>query len=380
MTHQQHRGVPVVVPEGEALSRLLDRVDDSRLAQKLLANLSGTARDGMLRLFARLYQAGLEDGIDNAIEQRPAPARPRPSAPSQPRDPEETAVDRQGVGVRSPVQAVVERYRNSKLTLPHPPDVAVRLNRILEDPDFDIGSVVELVRVDPALTAKVMSLASSPAYSAGRAPRALNDAVMRLGSRELTKYLMALCNRRLFAFQSEWSADRLRDLWHHSLATAILAEQLAGEVEGLAPTQVFLHGLLHDVGRAILVQIFDELESDPQYQGAFTEDEIERTVDGLHGQFGAALLRKWHFDDSFGEVAMFHHQPAKSFAHQNIVSVVSLADAVACHAGFGLEHSGIPEGEPAGHASACYLGIDAAAIEFATHQMKRSYEAMVDLT
>ncbi len=378
-----HRGVSVVIPAGDALTSLLDRADESGSARRLLAGLSGAARDGMLKLFARLYQAGVEDGIDRAIElrgsQAPAPFAP-PELGCEPSG-APVAMPPPTRGLRSPVQAVVERYRTSELTLPSPPDIAIRLNRILEDPDFEISAIVELVQNDPSLTAQVMTLAGSPAFStSGRAPGSLSDAVMRLGSRELTKYLLAVCNRRLFVSRSEWSTDALRDLWQHSLAAAILSEQLASEVEGLAPSVVFLHALLHDIGRAVLVQIFDEMAAEPEYQGAFGPEEISRTIDGLHGQFGSALLQKWRFAESYSEVAMFHHTPHKSFSHQNLVAVVGLADVIACRLGFGNEHLDFVGSDLSEHPSARHLQLTTAQIDFASQQMRRSYEALVGVT
>jgi len=370
-----HRGVSIDVPEGDALTTLLDRADETGAARRLLAGLSGAARDGMLKLFARLYQTGVEDGIDRSMELRGT----MPAPPSVPSTGPASAAPPAGQ-MRSPVQAVVERYRSSELTLPSPPDVAMRLNRIVEEADFEIASVVELVRSEPTLTAKVMGLASSPAYSlSGKTPRSLNDAVMRVGSRDLTKFLMALCNRRVFAARGEWSAEALRDLWHHSLATAILSELLADDVPGLVPAQLFLHGLLHDIGRAVLVQIFDEMSADPEYEGAFGAEEIARTIDGLHGQFGSALLQKWRFADSFTEVAMFHHTPQKSFAHQNVVAVVALADVVAGRLGFGGEAHDFASANLADHPSARHLGLSAEQIDYASQQMRRSYDSMVDV-
>lgn len=375
-----HRGVSVVIPDGPALTSLLDRADDSGSARRLLAGLSGAARDGMLKLFARLYQAGVEDGIDRAIELRgTAPPQIGPPAPVRRSSGAPAAAPPAGE-LRSPVQAVVERYRSSELTLPSPPDMAIRLNRLVDDPNFEVSSVVDLVRSEPTLTANVMALGGSPAYStSGRPPGSLSDAVMRIGSRELTRFLLALCNRRLFVSPSEWSADALRDLWQHSLATALLAEQLAAEVEGLVPAQTFLHGLLHDVGRAVLIQIFDEMAAEPDAD-AYAQDEIVRTIDGLHGQFGAALLQKWRFAESYSEVAMFHHTPQKSFAHQNIVAAVGLADVVACRLGFGSEQHDFVGADLVEHPSARHLQLTSTQIDYASQQMRRSYESMVDAT
>ena len=70
----------MVVPSGEALGSLLDRADESGAARQLLSSLSGPARDGMMKLFARLYRAGMEDGVDRALELSEEDAPPEPEA------------------------------------------------------------------------------------------------------------------------------------------------------------------------------------------------------------------------------------------------------------------------------------------------------------
>lgn len=362
-----YRGVGLAAPDAEAMAGLLERVDGSGGASVLLSRLDDGGRRGLLELFSAVFRAGMHAGVDASIDHQ-APAPPPAgelgaSAAPTPRP------------VRTPIQAVVERFRNSELTLPQLPEVGVELNKRLTDPDFDIASVVELIRRDATLTAKVMALGASPVFAGGaRPPRSLHDAIVRVGSRELVKYLMAFTNRRLFSFKSSSAAASMRDLWQHSLATAVMAEQLAGEAKDLHPATAFLHGLLHDIGRALLLQIFDELPDAP-----YGPDEVQRTIDALHGQFGATLLKKWRFDESFAEVAMFHHQPPKAFSNLEMVAAVALADVAACRMGLGDEQQTFGDEDLARHPSAQLLGISPEALDFAQQQARRNFDAMAQL-
>ncbi len=362
-----YRGVGLAAPDAEAMAGLLERVDGSGGASVLLSRLDEGGRRGLLDLFAAVFRAGMQAGVDASIDHH-APAAAAAVEGEAPVAPTPRPV-------RTPIQAVVERFRNSELTLPQLPEVGVELNKRLTDPDFDIAGVLELVRRDATLTAKVMALGASPVFAGGaRPPRSLHDAIVRVGSRELVKYLMAFTNRRLFSFKSSTAAAAMRDLWQHSLATAVMAEQLAAEANELHPATAFLHGLLHDIGRALLLQIFDELPDAP-----YGPDEVQRTIDALHGQFGATLLRKWRFDDSFAEVAMFHHQPQKAFSNLEIVSAVALADVAACRMGFGDEQQTFGDEELARHPSAKLLGISPEALDFAQQQARRNFDAMAQL-
>lgn len=377
-----HRNVPLIVPEAAAIDTLLDRADANGAGRRLLKALEHKAgRDGMRKLMAAVYLQGMREGVDRALAQSGV-GTPLPGGSAPVEHPEpvpETLLELDAANrPRSPVQLVVERFRNEELRLPALPEATLQLNRLLANPDHDMTAVVELIRKDLGLTTRVLKLAASPAYAlGGKGPRNLQEAVMRLGARELGKQLLAFSNKRLFNFRCKAREKALRDLWHHGLATAVAAEHLSLDVPGLHAPTCFLHGLMHDIGRALLLQIFDEVEDGGT---CFPADEVNRTIDSLHGQFGAALLQRWRFDDSFGEVAMFHHQPQKAFGNAKLVACVALAACVATRLGFGgeAEREGAPE--PAHHPSAAYLGLSAERLQGVDTHLRRHFEVMSDLT
>jgi putative nucleotidyltransferase with HDIG domain len=378
-----YRGVAVIVPQGAALQALLERIDDGT-GRRVLDELPPAARDAMRRVLAAAYLTGVKEGVDRALALEPAQGEQRGPTPApagvvnETPEPEPHALreirEQEGKGVRSPLRTIIERYKRSELRLPSIPETAMRLNRLLADPDFDLQEVLEVVRMDPMLSARLLALASSPFYSrGGRSARSLQDAVVRLGSRELAKFLLGMANQRLFELKSKRREAEAAMLWQHSLATALAAECFAGEVPDAHPPVYFLHGLLHDIGRALLIQIFDELENEPDAT-PIAEEEMDRTTDSLHGQFGAVLLQKWRFDESFGEVSRFHHQPQKSFSNMKLVSAVSVADALATRLGYGTETMrDIPEALEE-HPASVLLGLDKDTIEYASAHVRKGIE------
>jgi len=375
-----HRSVVLVVPEGPAIDRLLELADTDGVGRRLLKGLDNPgSRDGMRKLLANIYLQGMREGVDMTL------AATRSSTPGPTERPLEQENDAGTPPLvdetrrsRSPVQLVVERFRNEELRLPAMPEVTQRLNRLLGNPDHDLALVIDLIRRDIALSARVMKLAASPAFTlGGRGPRNLQEAIVRLGARELGQQLLAYSNRRLFAFRCRHREHALRDLWHHGLATAIVAEYLAPEVPGLHAPTCFLHGLLHDIGRALLLQIFDEIEDGGT---RFNPEEVERTIDSLHGQFGSALLQRWRFDDSFGEVAQFHHQPHKSFSNMKLVACVALAGSLAVRCGFGQEEDPHAHLEPIHHPASSFLGLGAERLAGVEQHLRRQFQALADLS
>ena len=376
----QYRGVPLVAPNGEAVDALLVAADESGVASRLMQALDPTSREGMRKLLSGLYVQGMREGVNRAL----AAAIPG-DAPALEGESEEVLVSALAEfasdevrGGRSAVQWVVERFRNSELRLPCLPESANQLNKLLSNPEHDVLQVVEVIRRDPALTTRVMQVASTSFYAVGgRAPRTLQEAVVRLGARELSRQLLAFSNKRLFSFRCKRREGQLRDVWHHALATAMVAEELARDLEDANPAAYFLHGLLHDVGRAVLLQIFDELEGEnPQ---RFSGEDVERTMDAVHGQFGSALLQRWRFDESLSEVALFHHQPQKSFSHMRVVAAVALADAIVCRAGFGGEHDAFGTIALEAHPSALFLTVGPERLKQLVEGVSRQMNGLADL-
>lgn len=383
MPKTSHRNVVLIVPDGAAIDGLLERVDSGGTGRRLIRGIEApSGRDAIRRLLAAVYLQGMREGVDRALSaaqvSTPPPIETTPLGEGEATPPQIAGLIAEAGRPRSPVQMVVERFRNEELRLPAMPEVATQLNRLLSNPDHDLGAVIELVRCDIALSARVMKLGASPTYTlGGRAPRNLQEAIVRLGARELGKQLLAFSNRRLFAFRCRTRQNALRDLWHHGLATAILAEHIAIAVPGLHAPTCFLHGLLHDIGRALLLQIFDEIEESGTRFGA---EEVDRTIDSLHGQFGSALLQRWRFDESFGEVAMFHHQPQKSFSHMKTVACIALAGSLAVRAGFGREDDPYGQADPVHHPAAAFLGLKAEDLSNYDSHVRRQFESLADVT
>lgn len=383
MPKTSHRNVVLIVPDGASVDAMLERADPGGSGRRLLQGIESLGgKDAIRKLMASVFLQGMREGVDRALAcaQLPTPV-PTDAGPLPGPDPEAsdlTELTTASLRSRSPVQMVVERFRTEELRLPAMPEITLQLNRLLANPECDLTMVIELIRRDMAMTARVMKLAASPVYRmGGRAPRSLQEAIVRLGARELGKQLLAFSNRRLFSFQCKGRENALRDLWHHGLATAVIAEYLSAEIPGLHAPACFLHGLLHDIGRALLLQIFGQIEESGTRFGA---EEIDRTIDSLHGQFGSALLQRWRFEESFSEVAMFHHQPQKSFSNMKLVACVALAGSLAVRSGFGRQDDPYAHVEPAVHPASSFLGLTAERLGGVDGHVRRQFEALGDLT
>lgn len=129
------------------------------------------------------------------------------------------------------------------------PSFPPALARIMAVADGDDPTALrDALALDPALAAKALKLASSPAMGRAHVVRSLDEALVVLGQRGVRNLALMQFGRALFA---RWTAaDRL--LWEHALGTAVGMQAVLERQDPPAAEDAFLCGLLHDVARIAL--------------------------------------------------------------------------------------------------------------------------------
>ena len=117
--------------------------------------------------------------------------------------------------------------------------------------ESSVDDVAKAVQQDPALAIRVLKIANSSLFGAGRKVQTLVDAARRIGMSGVRDAVVGLDAIERFS-QAEVGGLHPGYFWEHSLATAVLARVLGETVRAKNADNVFLAGLLHDVGRLIL--------------------------------------------------------------------------------------------------------------------------------
>lgn len=192
--------------------------------------------------------------------------------------------------------------------LPSPAGVGMKILTLTQQEDCSIDELIETLQVDPAMTGRVLKLATS-AQSAGSRPITnIRDAAMRLGMRQLQSvalgFSLIASNRE--GLCSGFDYDRY---WSRSLARSISATKLARESGDCDPADAFTTGLLASVGELALAsthpeeysEILELVRADPSL--VLRELEFERfRID--HGEVTASLLEDWGLPEHFAEAAL----------------------------------------------------------------------------
>jgi putative nucleotidyltransferase with HDIG domain len=212
-----------------------------------------------------------------------------------------------------------------KIELPVLPEVAQRVFLALERPEADMRVVSETVRRDPTFAAHLLRIANSPAYAARSPITSLQQAVSRLGTRVLREIaIVVACKAR--AFQVKGYEPLVRTIFEHSLATALYAREVA-RLRRLDVESAFLAGLLHDVGRPLVIQCVTDFATQHR-EPTLSETEMESVATILHEEVGSAIIAAWNLPESIVQAVRLHHEGTDE-AGAELVSLVRVADHLA---------------------------------------------------
>jgi HD-like signal output (HDOD) protein len=238
----------------------------------------------------------------------------------------------------------LKRLVSGMTTLPSLPVIYQRLLETLDSPEASTGEIGNLVVHDIAMAAKVMQLVNSAFFGIPRRITDLSDAIQYLGVETIKA--LALTVGVFSQFQGPQAASlSLEALQQHSLDTARVARVIAKH-ESLprqAMEDAFLAGLVHDIGKLILItkdaEMYDRAMAVAQAE-KLPPDPVEREVFGAdHAEVGSYLLWLWALPQGVTEAVGFHHQPALCpAAGLSAVALVHIADALA-HEGGPLDDS-----------------------------------------
>ena len=210
--------------------------------------------------------------------------------------------------------------------LPLAPKVLPRLKRLLSDPNSTLHEIARLIRLDPAIAARVLQVANSAYYSKGVRCFTVDEAVKRVGFSqiyELVAYAVAsqVLVRPLEVYDLE--AD---DLWRNSVCCALAAEVLA-ERTGQDRDVAYTAGLLHAVGMVVidgwaLKHGRDDLKlRDTGFPRQADESEIA-AFGFTQAETGAVLLESWDFPSSISEPVRWQQSPDPDGEHGRMTSLL----------------------------------------------------------
>ena len=214
--------------------------------------------------------------------------------------------------------------------LPSLPQVYLRVSAQLDDPECSIEQIGNTIQNDPSITSRILKLVNSGYLGTSKDILSVVEAVEMLGRERCKHILIGSVVRGVFG-AGENPAFSMQAFWEHSIRTALIARHLASECPlRVEPEVMFTAGLLHDVGKLLLIERF------PNDMLAAEEIMIRRRIDQVsselaqlgvtHTAVGEALMLHWGMPDLLVDCVRFHHEAVHDGPHRQATHLVYLAN------------------------------------------------------
>ncbi len=232
---------------------------------------------------------------------------------------------------------------NNLNALPTMPVIAQKLLALKLDTEEGVQMLLVLIDEDPAISAKILGLANSALIGASRHINTVRDATMLLGLKRVQSISASIAIMSLMCKGSTGKLN-MQVLWQHSVGIAFALLGLARFMpEKMRPPddQIFLAGMLHDIGYLVLAYL-DPKQSDMLHTRIAAERdrpalEVERDIlEMSHDELGAELARHWNFSKEFIAVLRYHHTPdvAEAEVGKPLVRMINIVEKLLPFFGF----------------------------------------------
>lgn len=226
------------------------------------------------------------------------------------------------------IRRIVERIQ----TLPTLPTVVMQLIKLVNDPGSTANDVQAILGRDQSLTVKVMKLVNSSFYGYAGKIKTLQQAVVILGFGAIKSLSLSATVFSAFSKQNREGFDR-GAFWQHVIATGVAARLIASEVKGLQEDEVFIAGIIHDIGKVVLDEyapdLFDKVLREVRTKHISIYDAEKAVLGASHAQVGRWLGTRWGLPPEMIDAIFYHHQPENAQKAPSLVAAVHLGDHLA---------------------------------------------------
>jgi putative nucleotidyltransferase with HDIG domain len=229
--------------------------------------------------------------------------------------------------------ALVER----DIALPEIPTIVFELNEVMANPLVSSEQIARVISKSPSLTAMLLRIVNSAFYSFACKIDKVSLAVTLIGTREISGLALGISIISIFKKIPRNIID-MHSFLKHSLACGIIARLLAARVNWPHTEQLFVSGLLHDLGRLIIYNYCPE-KAGPILAHADSSQQLllEAESEFLgcdHAEIGQRLLKQWKLPPILENNVLYHHYPSNA-PHPLPATIVHLADLISNALGIG---------------------------------------------
>jgi HD-like signal output (HDOD) protein len=228
----------------------------------------------------------------------------------------------------STAESLIDKFKKIR-TLPH---IVTRLVQLVNDEESTLQDFEEVIRLDPALVARLLTLVNSSYFGLTRKVDSISRAVALLGMKNLHNIAVTDAIQgmlRSSAGSTEFSPQRL---WLHSAASGICCKMIAERIFSINGDDAYLCGILHDIGLIVemeadqenFLRMIDQLAPDGP---SITEVE-QKLFHTDHGEIGFILSKQWRIPDAIAEAIHDHHHENGEIIPQSPTGILQMSEYI----------------------------------------------------
>ena len=221
--------------------------------------------------------------------------------------------------------------QSADTVVPMLPASATAVVDLALDPDVSATRITAVVSKDPVLATRVIQLANSAFSAPASEITSIGEAVVRMGTGPVRNVVTAACLSSLAADPKIYGTHG-RDHIDHSIGTAYLAWLIADRA-GEPPDEAFLYGLLHDIGKLVILKLARHCEQYGVQRP--NEEDTTRVLGEMHAAIGGYVLQQWEMPRRLHDPIVWHHDPEGAQTRPDAAAVAYVANRLAHKYGFG---------------------------------------------
>jgi len=215
--------------------------------------------------------------------------------------------------------------------LPTLPEILLKLLEACDNENTPISDIASIISKDPVLSLKVLQLVNSAYYGLQKKFKSVEQAVVYLGANSIKNIAITTSIHQVFDRRKFKGVKRfnISTFWYQSLLTATLAQRIAQKTDYESRDEAYLSGLLHDVGRLLLVSTYPRehesilLKTEDIQNVLWAEKQL---IGVTHCEVGSWLVGNWNLDSLMADAIKYHHEPLEQINEAfPLVKIIHLA-------------------------------------------------------
>ncbi|MCP3942449.1 MAG: HDOD domain-containing protein [Desulfobacteraceae bacterium] len=235
-------------------------------------------------------------------------------------------------------ETLLKQFNNIK-TLPH---IAIRLSKMISDDTCTMEEFEEVIRLDPTLVVRLLRLVNSAYYSLRFKVKTISESIVFIGVDSLRNMVVVEALKGIFKLSKNEEIFSKKRLWLHCATVSICSQMIAERLFGLNSENVFLCGILHDIGMIVENQVVPELfcQTCKIYEpGLAPITQYETEIIGTnHCAIGCLLAQEWKLSSEVQKGIREHHKNLDPVDPSSIAGILQIAEYLVAR----LDYTALP--------------------------------------